>query len=875
MEVPDEHERLRTLFQRSPVGLLFTALDGSIISVNAAACALLGRAEADLVGFSAPQVVHPDDRDDARRHLRDLLAGDLDELRLERRYVRPDGSMVWADMFTQAVRAADGTLVYVQSFLVDVTKRIFAEQAQGQLSAIVESSRDAIIGATLEGIITTWNPAAERLYGYSAEEMLGNTGTVLVPDEPAGERERVASDILAGRTVEDYQAIRRRKDGTSVRVSMNAWPVLNATGNTAGIATTVRDLSEYERMQARFRGLLEASPDAMISIDGAGIITMANAPTERLFGYPRGQVVGLSAATLFPEHAAAVESGLRPAIVDQLAAGADPVTASMTGRRADGSEFPAELSVSASDSDEGVVTWTAIRDGTERLQAAIVASSSDAIIARNLDGEITSWNAGAVRMYGYGADEAVGSEMTVMIPPGRADELPELTDRIHRGEPVEHYETERVRRDGTTIFVSVSMSPIHDAPGRIVGTSAVARDITDRKRIEAERDALSERLRRSERLESLGQLAGGVAHDFNNLLGAILNYAKFAADQTTENPDLNADIQQIQAAAERGARLTRQLLIVGRREPIHLETLELNVIVADIRDLLARSIGGHIELNVHPEAALPRVRADRGQIDQVLLNLAVNARDAMPSGGTLTIATRLTELDDGYVRLHANATPGRHVELSVSDTGSGMSREVTEHIFEPFFTTKPRGQGTGLGLATVYAIVTEAGGSVSVYSEEGIGTTFRVLFPAVDQPATPAPAVPAADPGGHGETILLVEDEPALLKSTARILEGNGYIVLAAATGTDALAIAAEHDVQLLLTDSVMPNMSGSELAENILTLRPGLPILFMSGYSERMVGRQRIVSEDMAFVGKPFTVQALLQRIRTTMYGAPGDPAG
>jgi PAS domain S-box-containing protein len=365
----------------------------------------------------------------------------------------------------------------------------------------------------------------------------------------------------------------------------------------------------------------------------------------------------------------------------------------------------------------------------DRHQAAIIQSSADAIISRTLDGIITSWNAGAERTYGYTAAEMVGTDGYEVIPPGRRGELPAIVDRLARDGRFEVYETQRIRKDGVLLDVAVTISPIRDGAGTIVGSSTVGRDITESKRAEAVRRSLEERMHQSERLESLGQLAGGVAHDFNNLLAVILNYAAFVAEETADNPAVAADVAQILTAAERAARLTRQLLTFGRRDVVRTESLDLNAVVDDVHNLLSRSIGEHISLIVDAAHPLPSIRADRGQMEQVLLNFAVNARDAMPKGGTLTISTRATDLDAGDARLDPSAVAGRYVELSVSDTGTGIDREVASHIFEPFFTTKPKGEGTGLGLATVYGIVTEAGGSTTVDSEVGVGTTFRVLLP--------------------------------------------------------------------------------------------------------------------------------------------------
>ena len=394
-----------------------------------------------------------------------------------------------------------------------------------------------------------------------------------------------------------------------------------------------------------------------------------------------------------------------------------------------------------------------------------------------------------------------------------------------------------------------------------------------RHRLEAQaaQQRLENRLHQAERLESLGQLAGGVAHDFNNLLAVILNCAAFVAEATVGNDPVRADVEQIRGAAERAAALTRQLLIFGRREQARLEALDLSLITADLQGLLARSIGENITLIVHPGRGLPAVHADRGQIEQVLVNLAVNARDAMPDGGTLTIETSLAQLGDEEALLHPKVRPGRFVALSVSDTGLGMSPDVVRRIFEPFFTTKPTGKGTGLGLATVHGIVTAAGGSLSVDSQPGAGTTIHAFFPAADEEApTPAGPATAALTRGTGETILLVEDEPAVLEVTARILRRNGYQVHTASSGAHALALASRYEFDLLLTDQVMPEISGSELAQRIRQVRPEAGVLFMSGYSWSVPGPRNAPAEGTMLLRKPFSEQTLLDSIHAVLT-APG----
>jgi two-component system cell cycle sensor histidine kinase/response regulator CckA len=407
----------------------------------------------------------------------------------------------------------------------------------------------------------------------------------------------------------------------------------------------------------------------------------------------------------------------------------------------------------------------------ESRLVAIVESSDDAILGKTLDGVITSWNAGAERIYGFAADEMIGSNVSEIVPPDRLAELGPIIDRLRGGERVNHFETKRRRKDGAIIDVSVCISPIRDRGGVVVGASSVARDVTEHNRQEAERRALEQGLYRAERLDTLGQLAGGIAHDFNNLLAVILSYAGFVIEETADRPAVRADAEQVLTAAQRAATLTRQLLIFSRREEIRLAELDLDAVIADMLGLLRTSVGAQVEVRVGPAAESAAIVADRGQIEQVLLNLAVNARDAMPGGGTLTMGTSLAELSDEYARLHPGVSPGRYVELALTDTGTGMGAEVAARIFEPFFTTKPLGEGTGLGLSTVYGIVIQSGGSMTVDSEEGTGTTFRVYFPAVGVPAlvTPPGGAPllGPKPGRGAATILVVDDEPPVLAAAS------------------------------------------------------------------------------------------------------------
>jgi CheY-like chemotaxis protein len=368
-------------------------------------------------------------------------------------------------------------------------------------------------------------------------------------------------------------------------------------------------------------------------------------------------------------------------------------------------------------------------------------------------------------------------------------------------------------------------------------------------------------------MESLGKLAGGVAHDFNNILAIIVNYTDFAVEDAAGNPALEADLRHVRSAADRAINLTRQLLTFTRGDTIQPQDVDLNAAIAEVYAMLGRTIGEHINLMAVPAREPVVVHADPGQIQQVLLNLAINARDAMPDGGTLVLEANTAEIDGDEVDMQPPLPAGRYARLLVSDTGEGMSADVAGRIFEPFYTTKPRGKGTGLGLSTVYGIVTEAGGSLNVFSELGVGTTFRIYLPMV---AVPGRTTVAGIRHGDGRTILVVEDEPALARVVTRILTNGGYHVLTATAGAEALDLFRQHGCDALLTDVIMPEMSGRRVAEVIHSSRPDLPVLYMSGYSNGLLGTTHVLDGEIAFIEKPFTAHDLLHKIAEVV----GEPA-
>jgi nitrogen-specific signal transduction histidine kinase len=415
------------------------------------------------------------------------------------------------------------------------------------------------------------------------------------------------------------------------------------------------------------------------------------------------------------------------------------------------------------------------------------------------------------------------------------------------------------------VEISASISVLRDASGAAVGTLGLLKDIAERRQLE-------EQLRQSQKMDAIGRLAGGIAHDFNNLLTVIAGRAQMILARLRPEEPIHRDATLVRTTADRAAALTQQLLAFSRKQVLQPQVLDLNVVMTAMEPMLSRLIGEDIELAVVPVAGLDRVKADPGQIEQVIVNLVVNSRDAMPQGGRLTIESANVELDEAYARRHVSVPAGQYVMLAVSDTGSGMDEQTRSRVFEPFFTTKETGKGTGLGLATVYGIVKQSGGDVRVYSEIGTGTTFKIYLPRVTEMVSPPePSTSATAPRGD-ETVLLVEDEPEVRDLAREILEGNGYTVLQACDAQEAVLMAERHGgpIHLLLTDVIMPRQSGRALVERLQPLRPEMRVLYMSGYTNEAIVRHGVLDPDTVFIQKPFSPAALGHKVRAALDGAP-----
>jgi len=502
----------------------------------------------------------------------------------------------------------------------------------------------------------------------------------------------------------------------------------------------------------------------------------------------------------------------------------------------------------------------ALHNGQDMV-LALLESAAQGIIAVDRDGRVVLANRKTEEMFGYTREELLGSPVDML--------LPESVRSAHVREREEYFARPRIRpmgagmdlagrrKDGSEFPVEVSLSHI-DTPDGLFAIAFVS-DISQRKQLE-------EQLIHAQKMEAVGRLAGGVAHDFNNMLTVISGYNRMILDDLSPLDPLRGNAEEILKAADRAAALTNQLLAFSRRQIMRPCVLNVNAVIANTEKMLRHVIGEDVHLMLSPARDAGNIRADPGHIEQAVVNLAVNARDAMPAGGRLAIETANVRLDETYARTHSGMHPGEFVMIAVSDTGHGMDGETRRHIFEPFFTTKERGKGTGLGLATVYGMVKQCGGDIWVYSEPGKGTTFKLYFPrvadALDYPAAGEADTPKAL---GGETILVVEDDKAVRELTVRTLQRIGYKVLTAATGAEAVEISKAHAgiIALLLTDVVMPSMNGTQLADTLLAARPGMKVLYLSGYTENTVVHHGVLDPGVDFLPKPFSREALARKIR------------
>jgi two-component system, cell cycle sensor histidine kinase and response regulator CckA len=763
----------------------------------------------------------------------------------------------------------------------------------GHYDSLARFGNDIILLFDSTGRLVEVNDRAVDAYGYSREELLSmNLRDLRHPSTSADLDAQWNRIGELGSMV--FETVHQRRDGSAIPVEVSS-RVMVAEGAEFR-QSIIRDITErkvaeeklrrmvetLEESETRFRGTFEQAAVGIAHIALDGRLIRVNQRFAQIMGYSVEEALSTTATGIAPPP----EPEERARQFGRLLSGeVESVVHEQPCRRKDGARVwvSATTSVLRSPSGAPVHFVTVVEDITSRREAQAALALSETRFRQLVEhapqgilvegGQCIQYaNSVAAALLGAGSPAGVtGRPYLDFVHPEEREAAAERLECAVSGGVAAEVERRFVKLDGETLHADASAAPIEfdGQPAALI----FFRDISERKRVEAERSLLEAQLRQSQKMESVGQLAGGVAHDFNNHLTVINGYCDLLVSQIGPGP-LRESLEEIRAAGERAAALTQQLLAFSRKQVIELKAVSLSDVVAEAGKMIRRLIGEDIEIVMRPGPEPAVVMADRGQLSQVLMNLAVNARDAMPKGGRLTIETGVADLDETYRSFDPNAKPGRYATLSVADNGAGMSPETLQRIFEPFFTTKKSGMGTGLGLATVYGIVRQGGGWIRVYSELGRGSLFQVFLPRVDREPESAAAAGGVVLRGT-ETVLVVEDHPEVRRLTVSILRSCGYHVLEAANGADALSLAARQPgrIDLLMTDVVMPGMNGRELAGCLLESRPSLRVLYMSGYTGEIVSMQGMLDSGAAYLAKPFTAGQLSRKVREAIGGAGRAP--
>ncbi len=871
-------ERFRRLLDANTIGIAVADLTGRTLEANDRYLEIIGCSREELLAGTirwdeiTPPELKSRDQDAVAELQRTGVAQPW-----EKEFLRKDGSRVPVLIGVAMLGESEGSVI---AYFVDLTEQRRAEEALRQSEERFRQSFSVspvamALSHPATGLILDANEGLAGMLGYERDELLGRSSLELGIWTDPHQRERVASDLEASIPIREREVELRTKTGDIRHVLYSVEPV--DIGNERVILSAFNDVTERRQAEQalrdseeRYRLLFESNPQPMWVFDVETLAFLAvNDAACRHYGYSRDEFLSMTIREIRPAEDV-------PVLLSQMAHERREYQESglWRHRKRDGSIIEVEITSHPLVFDGRQAELVLVNDVTERRHAerrerqrtmylnALVENSPLAILVLDDEHRIQIANPAFRLLFGYSAEELLGRNPDDLISPMDdvlREEVAALTRESLAGRPV-HISTKRRRKDGKLVEVDFYGVPLTDA-GRLIGVYAIYQDVSERNQLEIQ-------LQQAQKMEAVGQLAGGVAHDFNNVLTAILGYSDLLAMQLGEGSPMLESVDEIRRAGERAASLTRQLLAFSRRQVLEPRVLDPNELMRNVEKMLRRLIGEDVALATRLDPSIGRMRADPGQVEQVLLNLAVNARDAMPRGGTLTIETQNAELDESYAQEHVTVKPGSYVMIAATDTGTGMDAEVKAHIFEPFFTTKEKGKGTGLGLATVYGIVKQSGGYIWVYSEPGHGTAFKIYFPRVESPAERLSRKEAQRTLRGTETILLVEDELPVRRLARAILESHGYAVLEADGAERALELVQHHSgaLDLLLTDVVMPKMGGSDLAMLVHGLRPEVKVLYMSGYTDDAIVRQGLVAEGSRFLQKPFTPDALAAKVRDVL---------
>jgi len=876
-------ERLfSSAFEYAPIGMTIAGLDGAFLKVNRALCDLTGFAEPELLLRKWGDITHPDDHQKELDHFNEIVSGAAHTHQSEVRFNHKDGHDLWGVRSLSIIRDHSGHALHVLLQIEDVSQRRKAElalrESEERFRTMFVHSGSGMALVNMNGRPLKCNPALQAILGYSDEELCAMSFTQFTHPDDATSDWNLYQDMVAGRRT-GYELEKRyiTKDGCTIWGQLTVTLVRDDAGAPMYAVGMVQDITVRKKVEdalkereRRFATIFRESPVALGVAEGStGKLMAVNPEFLRLYGATSAdQVLGKATTELGLWTAEARnETLVKPLLASQPVRGAVA-----TLRRLNGETRAIEFWASSYDIDGKQHLLVSNIDVTDRQRAEkelrereqqfrqLFEGVRDVVFSLTPNGEITTLNPAFERITGLRTADWIGKPFIDLIHPDdrnrAATELQESLDGHPR-------DTQPLRiRASKGYRLGEINTALRIENGRPVSVLGIGRDVSERVDLENQ-------LRQAQKMQAVGRLAGGVAHDFNNLLTIINGYSEILMKGMTSDNPIKADLQEILNAGKRAAGLTRQLLIFSRKQVIQPVLLNLNSTLSGLEKMLVRLVGEDINLSFVPTQSLRSIVADPGQIEQAVVNLVVNARDAMPLGGRITIKTANVTLDGGETNRQDNTGQSSHVMIAVSDTGTGMSEDVKAHLFEPFFTTKAEGKGTGLGLSTVNGIVKQCGGKIKVSSELGKGTTFEIYLQQSDS-GVAAVAVPEAEPeGARGkETVLVAEDQESVRRLAQKILEASGYSVLLAKDGTEALRICEDYEgeIRLLLTDVVMRSMTGGELARVVARIRPETSILFMSGYTERGMDAQGLLHEETLFIQKPFSADDLRRKVREVL---------
>ena len=867
----ESENRLSVVTDYARIGLVILDQDRRYLYANNAYAEILELPLDSIIGHLVADVLHDIYEEQIRPRLDRAFTGQRVTYELIRS--TPNGIRHYNVQYEP--KLADGVVTLVIAVISDITKRRESEIASHRLASIVESSDDAIIGKNLQGIITSWNKGAEKIFGYTSQEMVGTSILRLIPSDRHAEETLILDKIRKGESIQHFETLRLTKEGRLIDISVTASPIKDSSGQVIGVSKVARNITERKKDDQHLQLLqtcIAHLSDIILITDANPInepgprIVFANEAFERVTGYSASEVIGKNPRFLHGEKTSRrVLDEIRQALTDQL-----PIRRQIVNYGKDGREYWLDIDIVPVFASSGKCTHFAAiqRDITEQKrieeqlqqQATFLDEARDAILARDLVGNILFWNKGAERIYGWASEEVLGKNAGTLLyrDPKKFHETNDLT--LQQGEW--NGELQHLTRDKRDLIVEARWSLIRDHEGQPKSILAINTDITEKKKLETQ-------FMRAQRMESIGTLAGGIAHDLNNILAPIVMSIDILK-LTASDEQTKSILDTIETSAKRGTDIVRQVLSFARGLEGERIEVQPKHLLKDLERIIKDTFPKDIRLHFSIPSNIWTILGDPTQVHQILLNLCVNARDAMPQGGDLTINVTNCELDEQYASMNIQAKPGRYVCISVVDSGTGIPPELLDKIFEPFFTTKELHKGTGLGLSTVMAIVKSHNGIINVYSEVGKGTTFNIYLPALEFSPDAKRIFPEVIriPRGHGETVLVVDDEASILTITRQTLEAFGYRVRTATDGAEAVAVYARHqsEIAVVLTDMMMPIMDGPATIHALLRINPAIKIVAASGLNANGGVAKASGAGIKHFLAKPYTAGTLLKIIRTIL---------